>query len=78
MDKISTFLTRLSQKEKLAAADIIARIVAHDLSHLDVKKLKGAQGLFRVRKGDLRVIFQKTKNTIFILSVERRSDITYK
>ncbi|MEK9175630.1 MAG: hypothetical protein AAB795_03525 [Patescibacteria group bacterium] len=78
MDRISKFLKKLSQKERLAVADVIACITAYDFSHLDIKKLKGEQGLFRVRKGDIRIIFQKTEDEIFILSVERRSDTTYK
>jgi len=53
------------------------RVLNHDFDNLDIKKLKGEGGILRVRKGDIRIIFQKTKNKIFVLSVERRSDTTY-
>jgi len=77
MDKITKFLNKLSSKEKEAVANIIARVLAHDLSRLDVKKLKGEENMFRVRKGSVRIIFQKQEDKIFILSVERRNDTTY-
>lgn len=77
MDKITKFLNRLSPKEKQTVSDILMRVLNHDFDNLDIKKLKGEGGILRVRKGDIRIIFQKTKNKIFVLSVERRSDTTY-
>ncbi|MEK9175729.1 MAG: hypothetical protein AAB795_04060 [Patescibacteria group bacterium] len=77
MDKITKFLNKLSSKEKEVVVNIISHILANDFFHLDIKKLKGENNIFRVRKGDIRIIFQKKKNNIFILAVERRSDTTY-
>ncbi|OGF73701.1 hypothetical protein A3J56_01940 [Candidatus Giovannonibacteria bacterium RIFCSPHIGHO2_02_FULL_46_20] len=77
MDKITKFLNKLSSKEKETVIGIIVRVLAHDFSLLDVKKLKGEENMFRVRKGSVRIIFQKQEDKIFILSVERRNDTTY-
>lgn len=78
MDRIAKFLKRLLPKEKDVLESIIAKVLAHDFSELDVKKLKSEEGKFRVRKGHIRVIFRKNNGDITILSVERRSDTTYK
>ncbi len=78
MDRISKFLKKLSPKEQQAIADVIVRVLAKNFSHLDVKKLRGEENIFRVRKGDIRILFQKTEDDIHILFIERRSDTTYK
>lgn len=44
---------------------------------LDVKKLKGKINIFRVRKGKFRIIYHIMKNSISIISLEKRSDHTY-
>lgn len=78
MDRVAKFLKKFFPKERDSLEDIIAKVLARDFSGLDVKKLKGEESKFRVRKGRIRVIFKKTGDDIFILSVERRSDTTYK
>jgi mRNA-degrading endonuclease RelE of RelBE toxin-antitoxin system len=45
---------------------------------LDIKKLKGRDDIFRVRKGDIRIMYRFEKEKIFLLSIERRNDNTYK
>jgi len=51
-----------------------------DLVNIDenIKKLKGREDIFRVRKGNLRIIYRIEKEEIFILTVERRSEKTYR
>ena len=44
----------------------------------NIKKLKGREDIFRVRKGNLRIIYRIEKEEIFILTVERRSEKTYR
>jgi mRNA-degrading endonuclease RelE of RelBE toxin-antitoxin system len=46
---------------------------------MDIKKLRGYDDIFRVRKGSLRVMYRKdTKREIFVLAIERRGEDTYK
>jgi len=38
-------------------------------------KLKGFKNIFRVRVGDYRVVYKKTKKLIYIVSIAHRRDI---
>lgn len=78
MDRIKKALRKLSPKERTLLRQIMERIINGDFSDMDVKKLKAADDVYRVRKGTMRVIFrQRTDKGFDILAVERRSDITY-
>lgn len=78
MDKISKVLKRLSSKERGQIKELLLKIESGDLAGLDLRKLKDREDIFRVRKGDLRIIFQRENGAISILAVERRSEDTYK
>ena len=77
MDRVTKFLKKLTPKERKITEEIIVRVSAHDFSGLDIKKLKGVKNIFRIRKGNIRIIFLKDGVRISILSIERRSDTTY-
>ena len=78
MDKLEKALGRLSFKERAALKIILERILSGEWRGLDIKKLKGHEDIYRVRKGDLRVIYRLAKDGVIkILAVERRSDTTY-
>ena len=78
MDKIEKALARLSEKESRQLRVILSALKnSRSFSGLDVKKLKGHDDIFRIRKGKLRIIFRSLRGEIFILSIERRSDNTY-
>ena len=76
-DKIEKALRNLSDKERQRLKIILAAIKDGRLDGLDVVKLKGYDDIYRVRKGDLRIIFRWTRVGIIILTIERRSDTTY-
>lgn len=79
MDKISKFLNKLNQKEHGIVKDVLEKIKKGEMAGLDVKKLKGADNCFRVRKGEIRIIYRinETGNAS-LLSIERKNDNTYK
>lgn len=77
MDKIEKVLQKLNRQERQKLKEILAKIKAGDLGALDLKKLKGRENVFRVRKGKMRVIFYKEGSIIKILSLERRNDSIY-
>lgn len=78
MQKINKFLNSLTKKERESLNILIARLSRNDLIGLNVKKLKGTENMYRVRKGDIRVIFSyTTHNTVKIEFVGRRNDTTY-
>ncbi len=78
MDKIQKALSKLTSREKNTVKLILEKIQNRNFSGLDVKKLKGRDNIFRVRKGSLRIIYRLDKKDIFILTIERRSENTYK
>ena len=78
MDKISKALKKLTEKERKVVKEILVGIEKGEFTGLNIKKLKGRKDIFRVRKGAIRIIFQKTDVGVFILSIENRSDRTYR
>ncbi len=77
MDKIEKFLRKLSPKQRAAVKDILERILKGDTLGMDIKRLQGYSHVFRVRKGDIRIIFKRRISTYFILSISYKSDTTY-
>jgi len=77
MDKIGKALNKLSSGEREKLKKILIQIKRKDFQNLDLKKLKGRNDIFRIRKSNIRIIFRKINNSIKILSIERRSNNTY-
>lgn len=78
MPDLKKSLSRFNKEERLKIESLIESIFSFNWSHLDIKKLKGHQNIFRVRKGKIRIIFTRNKEEIFILAIERRREDTYK
>lgn len=79
MDKIAKALKKLNPTQRKQFKKILLQIQAGQYSRLDVQQLKGHTDMYRVRKGSMRIIFQvKKEGVITILTLEKRSDITYK
>ena len=78
MDKIEKVLKKLMPAERKRIKEILTKLKNHELKNLDLKKLKGRDDIFRIRKGQLRIIYRiDQKGNIFILAIEKRSDTTY-
>ena len=78
MDRVDKLLRKLSLRERQKVFHVIGLILTGNLDGLDIKKLKGRSGQFRVRVGDIRIIFIHDKNMLHIISADRRSDTTYR
>lgn len=79
MDKIAKALKKLTLSERKKIKEILREIKNHRFRGLSIKKLKGREDIFRVRKGRIRIIYRMdSSGTILILTIERRSDKTYK
>ncbi len=78
MDRISKALQKLAQKERDAVRSVLAKLSARDTGALDIKKLKGHDDIFRVRKGHLRIIYRVDGKIIFLIAIEKRREDTYK
>lgn len=78
MDKIAKALKKLVAGEKEIVKAILAKIDCLDFNGLDIKKLKGRQDIYRVRKGKIRIIYRlNNDNKVIVLALERRNDNTY-
>jgi len=79
MDKIAKALKKLSAQENQIIKDILTGLKNKNLQGLDIKKLKGNEDIFRVRKGKIRIMYRLLKNNdTMVLAIERRSEKTYK
>jgi mRNA interferase RelE/StbE len=79
MDKIQKALKKLSPKEHEKIRQILRQLESGKITGFDLKKLKGRNDIFRVRKGDFRIIYKLgASGKIFILAIERRKESTYK
>jgi mRNA-degrading endonuclease RelE of RelBE toxin-antitoxin system len=73
MDKIDKALKKLSEKERIVVSKILNKLIKEDFSGLNLRKLKGYDDIFRVRKSGLRIIFKQSSKDTKLLSIDRRS-----
>lgn len=78
MDKLLKALQKLTKKEREQIDKILEKIETDHVAGLDIKKLKGRDDIYRVRKGKLRIIYQKKGEDIILVMISRRNEGTYK
>ena len=78
MPTLKKLLSKFNREDRVILEHLIDRIISLSWGNLDIKKLKGYQDIFRLRKGKLRIIFIKTGSNISIINIERRKETTYK
>ena len=78
MTKLEKFLSKLVPRERDALKHILEKIIKLDLEGLDIKKIKSLDDVYRVRKGNFRIIFYFHNKTVYIIEASRRNDNTYK
>ena len=77
-DKIQKLLKKLSKKEREIIGLLLLRIKLDDTKGLDIRKIQGHKDLYRVRKRDLRIIYQKNEQSFLVLKIDKRNEKTYK
>jgi mRNA-degrading endonuclease RelE of RelBE toxin-antitoxin system len=77
VDKIDKFLRKLSAQDRERLDSIIERIVLNNLASLDVRKLKGRPNEYRLRVGQIRIIFLRVRKINIITDIQFRNDHTY-
>ncbi len=81
MHPADKFLKKLPNDKRRLIEGVLAYIRQGKFSGLDVKKLKGYSDVFRVRKGDVRIIFQMSRTALpddtVILDIRWRNEGTY-
>ena len=78
MDKVDKALNKLVPKEKERIKNIIKALQSGRFDNLDIKKLKGREDIFRIRSGNLRIIYQIRDGKVFILKLGYKKENTYK
>lgn len=78
MPTLKKLLSRFNKKDREILESLIKKIFSLDWRNLDIKKLRGHQDVFRLRKGDLRIIYQAVNKKVLILNIARRKEDTYK
>ena len=78
-DKLAKVLRSLPPKQLNLVLSVIDQILLNDLFGLDIKRLKGHKGMFRVRVGNYRVIFiVRDGEAPKIEAIAKRNERTYK
>ena len=77
MERVKKFLKKLSVTKQDEIDEILFKIELGETGHLDIKKLKGYKNLFRVRIGDVRIVFSQDKEKIKMLFIGTRGNSKY-
>ena len=77
MPTLERLLSKFNKKDRKILEYLIGRIISLNWRNLNIKKLKGYQDIFRLRKGKIRIIFIKIDKDIRIINIERRKEDTY-
>jgi len=77
MNKIDKFLKKLIIEDRVFVLKILDQINSGEYDNLNIKKLKGFDGRYRVRVGRICIFFTRTKDDIVINGIEFRNDNTY-
>ena len=75
MDDFLKAILRLSKKEQDFWLSVIRALGRGDITFLDIKKLSGFKTLYRVRKGDLRLVFRVIEDKNVPLRFGARGDV---
>ena len=77
MDRVRKFLRKLPVSMQTEIDSLLHKVETGNTAGLDIKKLKGYKGLFRIRKGNIRIVFAQAEGTIRILFIGKRGDSRY-
>ncbi|MFA6227473.1 MAG: plasmid stabilization system [Candidatus Paceibacterota bacterium] len=78
MNKIEKFLSKIESRKRDIILELLYKIKTDDLRGLDIKKLQDQENCFRLRKGKIRIIYKRDSGYNNIVSVEYRSEKTYR
>ncbi len=78
VDRISKAVAKLSGPEQKRVWEVFDAILSGEIAGLDVKKIKNENNVFRVRCGQIRVVYKRENKKILFISVGRRNEKTYR
>jgi len=78
MPILEKLLSNFGKEDREVLEFLIEKIISLNWQGLNIRKLKGYQDVFRLRKRRLRIIFIKRDNIISFINIERKNESTYK
>lgn len=75
MDNKRKFLQKIGKKQAPFFIEIFQKISTNEFENLDIKKLKGHENIFRIRKGKWRIVFVAMKKENLIIEISTRGNI---
>lgn len=78
MDKLEKAYRKFTRDQQDIVDDIYRRLYSGDLYGLNVKKLRGYDNTYRVRKSRVRIVYSLDKNKkVTIKKIDLKDDSTY-
>lgn len=75
MDRINKFLNKLTRDKRERLLELIQNIYDSNTHLSGLKRIVGFKDLFRIRDGEFRIVFKKTKHGNEIVNVANRKDV---
>ena len=73
--KANKFILSLPERERRSVKEAIEKLISNDIETLDIKRLLPYPKEFRLRVGNIRILFRATKEQLFIFKAGYRGDI---
>jgi len=73
--KANKFIVSLPKRERRSVKEAIEKLINNDTEALDIKRLLPYPKEFRLRVGNIRILFRSTKEQLFIFKAGYRGDI---
>lgn len=75
MDKIQKILDKLTKKKRAAILEIWQKIINNNIAHLKPKKLTDFSNYYRIRSGNLRLVYKAENNKNIVINIDYRKDV---
>lgn len=75
MDRIQKILKKLTKKKQQVIVEIWQKIINNDISNLKPEKLTGFSNYYRIRSGNLRLVYKVENGKNILVNIDHRKDI---
>jgi len=73
--KANKFILSLPDKERKAVKKAIQKLISNDTEGLNIRRLLPYPKEFRLKVGNVRILFRSTKSELFIFKAGYRGDV---
>ncbi len=75
MDKIQKILDKLTKKKRKQILEIWQKIINNDVANFKPKKLTGFNNYYRIRSGNMRLVYKIEDGQNILINIDYRKDI---